>query len=355
MIIDADSHYLDPDVFKYVNQENKHKIPRFVFDHENRLIKVEFDKDPNFLSCNTLPPWSDNEYAGISNLDSRIEDFKRLSIDFQILNPQELALRFSYLVEKNLATNMAQSYNRRLLEICSEYPNKFAGPGLLALQDIDWSLNEIDWCKKVGINSVIIDNCWPDISDGKAYPLMFTPRFEEICSACQKNNMLLSIHGAHHKLPPKRSIPQFKAYDSQSISPGFARTSLVGLIISNILDKYPDLKVLLNEGGMNYPLRMYELLKRNEPNRDIDRYFQNNFHFTIETEQTDKLLSVIKKIGADKFLFATDYPHNDDGGANKFNDYEDFKNLSISENDFNLIGFKNAINLFQLDKEKINQ
>lgn len=355
MIVDADSHYLDPDVFKYIKQENKHKVPSFIVDQGNRLIEVKFDSDPNPLSCNTLPPWSDNDHAGLSNLDSRIEDFKKLSIDFQILNPQELAMRFSYMVEKNLAIDMAQSYNRKLLEICSEHPDKFAGPGMLALQDVDWSLSEIDWCKKVGINSVIVDSSWPNSNDRKAYPLVFTPRFDEICAACEKNNMLLSLHHAQHKLPSKQSIPQFTAYDSQNGSPGYARTSLVGLIISGILDKYPDLKVLINEGGMNYPLRIYQLLKTNEPNRDIDRYFQNNFHFTIETEQTEKLLEGINKFGAGRFLFATDYPHNDDGGSNKFNDYKDFKNLPISEIDFDLIGFENAVKLFKLDKTKIRQ
>lgn len=352
MIVDADSHYLDPDVFKYVKQENKSKVPQFGFDQENRLIDVKFDIDPIPLTFNTLPAHYHNEHAGISNLDSRIEDFKQLSIDFQILNPQELALRFSYLVEKDLAIDMAQSYNRRLLEICYEYPNKFAGPGLLALQDIDWSLSEIDWCKKVGIHSVIVDNCCPDMNYVTGYPLVSAPRFEEICAACEKNDMLLSIHNAMHHFTYK-SIPQFKDYNLQYYYPKHHLISLVGLVTSNILDKYPNLKVLISEGGMNFIQIAYNQLKIRNPNRNIDRYFQKNFYFTIETEQTELLLSAIKKFGADRFLFATDYPHNDEGGDNKFRDYLDFKNLPISKHDFNLIGFENAVNLFKLDKEII--
>jgi hypothetical protein len=35
--IDSDSHYIDPDIFKYVSEKNRSKVPSFDFDHEGRL------------------------------------------------------------------------------------------------------------------------------------------------------------------------------------------------------------------------------------------------------------------------------------------------------------------------------
>ena len=48
-------------------------------------------------------------------------------------------------------------------------------------------------------------------------------------------------------------------------------------------------------------------------------YFKNNFYFTIETEEPE-LPEAIEFLGAERFLFATDYPHDDPGGRMKFED-----------------------------------
>lgn len=345
--IDADSHYLDPEVFKYVSEQNIPLTPKFDFDSDQRLISVKFDKDPNSFSRNSNPPHGYNVYAGISNIKSRIKDFDKLGINFQILNPQELAMRFSYLVERNLAVDMAQSYNRRLKEIIDQYPNQFYGPALLALQDPEWSLKEIKWCKEVGINAVIIDTCWPDIDHLPSYPLVAAPRFEEICAECEKNDILIVAHHAMHQLNYK-TTPQFSDFGLDQYFPATHTTCLIGFISSGILDRHPKLKILFSEGGMGFINFSYGLLKLKNADADIDRYFKENFYFTIETEETEKLLSVIKKFGAERFLFATDYPHDDSGGMNKFNDHIDIENLPLSDNEKDLICYKNSLNLFKI-------
>lgn len=351
--IDADSHYLDPDVFKYVSDRNISRVPNFKFDSDQRLIAVDFDKDPNPLSRNSLPPHGYNDHAGLSNIESRIADFDRLGIDFQIINPQEMAMRFSYLVEPDLAVDMCQSYNRRIIEIFSQYPDKFAGPALLALQDSKWSLKEIEWCKEVGINAVIVDSCWPDVNYSAGYPLVAAPRFEDICAACEKNGIALSVHHAMHQINFK-TLPQFRDFGLDNYFPTAQMISLIGFITSGILDRYPALEILISEGGMGFIDFSYNLLKSKNPDLDIDRYFKENFYFTIETEDTEKLLSVIKKFGAERFLFATDYPHDDNGGRNKFKDHIDIENLPLTDYEKDLICYQNALKLFKISHLDLN-
>jgi predicted TIM-barrel fold metal-dependent hydrolase len=344
--IDSDSHYIDPEIFKYVSEENRSKVPTFDFDHEGRLIKVNFNIDPLPITFNPLEPHGDNKYAGISNLQSRINDFKSLGINFQILNPQENALRFSYLVEKNLAVDMAQSYNRRMLEIVNQYPDKFLAPALLALQDPEWSLTEIQWAKNNGFTSVIVDTDWPDQTYISGWPLVAAPRFEDICVECERLGLLLNIHHSMHQLGFDK-IPQFFNYGLHHLMPSKHMMALIGLITSGILLRHPNLKVLLSEGQMKYIGRSYDILVRMKiPN--IDQYFKENFWFTIETEDTENLLSLIKKFGADRFLFATDYPHDDPGGAMQWKDQHLIEQLPISEEEKDLICFKNSANIFQI-------
>ena len=71
-------------------------------------------------------------------------------------------------------------------------------------------------------------------------------------------------------------------------------------------------------------------------------YFKTNLHFTIETEEPE-LAEAVRLLGASRFLFATDYPHNDPGGRMKYKDVELFNaNRAIAEADKPFIWYKNA-------------
>jgi predicted TIM-barrel fold metal-dependent hydrolase len=345
--IDADSHYLDPKVFEFVGENNLGKLPNFDFDSEGRLIKVNYETDPAIITLNPCPPHADNRYPGISNIESRINDFEKLGINFQILNPQEHAMRFSYLVERSLAVDMAQSYNRNILKIFQKYPDKFSGPALLALQDIDWSLKEIQWAKEQGFKSVIVDTDWPDEKYITGWPLVSAPRFEEICAKCEELDILLSIHHAMHNLSFSK-LKQFTDYDLHLVYPSKHTTALVGLVTSGILDRHPNLKVLISEGLMRFIHVSHMHLKRIRPDTDIDHYFKNNFWFTIEAEDKENLMTAIKKFGADRFLFATDYPHDDPGGLMKFEDHKLIEELLLTEEEKDLICFGNALKIFEI-------
>ncbi len=87
----------------------------------------------------------------------------------------------------------------------------------------------------------------------------------------------------------------------------------------------------------------------NEKNKlPPSHYFKNNFYWTIETEEAE-LAEAVSFLGADRFLFATDYPHDDPGGRMKFKDVELLEaNKKISEVDKELIRWKNAKALFKL-------
>jgi predicted TIM-barrel fold metal-dependent hydrolase len=77
-------------------------------------------------------------------------------------------------------------------------------------------------------------------------------------------------------------------------------------------------------------------------------YLRKNVFFTIETEEAE-LAEAVSFLGAGRFLFATDYPHDDPGGLMKWQDAELFAgNESIAESDKDLIRSENAKRLFDL-------
>jgi predicted TIM-barrel fold metal-dependent hydrolase len=77
-------------------------------------------------------------------------------------------------------------------------------------------------------------------------------------------------------------------------------------------------------------------------------YFKRNFSWTIETEEPE-LPAAVEFLGAERFLFATDYPHDDPGGSMKWRDVELLAaNSQISAADKELIRAENARRLFKL-------
>lgn len=82
--------------------------------------------------------------------------------------------------------------------------------------------------------------------------------------------------------------------------------------------------------------------------RPESHYFERNFYFTMETEEPE-LAEAVEFLGADRFLFATDDPHDDPGGRMKFEDVRLLKeNTAISEQAKEQIRRQNAKRLFQL-------
>ena len=161
--------------------------------------------------------------------------------------------------------------------------------------------------------------------------------------------------------------------------------NLVSLITSGLLDDFPELKIIHAEmgakairplaqrldGAFTNPSFSYEdddgaaagsrrrLSSKapqlvppevaNEKNQlPPSHYFRKNFYWTIETEEPE-LADAVQFIGPERFLFATDYPHDDPGGRMKFKDVELLAaNPNLSQTAKELIRAGNAQRLFQL-------
>lgn len=351
--IDIDSHYLDPGVFDMVSEKNKHRVPKFSFSKEGKLLAVDYKEDPGKGSLNSFPPTFHNRFLGFCNIEERIKDFLNLGINFQILNPQEHAMRFNNMVEKELAVEMAFSYNRNLLKLMKKYPDKFSGCLLIVQQDIDWSLKEMEWGKQNGFEVVICDVSWNDGVQFPGWPITATPKIEELCAKCVELDMLLNLHHSMHHRDYYNHTRMFRNLKLHNLFPSNYTVALASLVTSGIIDRNPKLQILVCEGMMNFILDSYDFLRKNHDTNSL-KYFKENFHFTIETEQAEEFEKCIKLFGADRFLFATDYPHDDAGGEMKFQDHkiiETFQFLTEEEKD--LICYKNAIRIFKLKNLKI--
>ena len=391
MIIDCDTHFMPRDAFDRVPGALDALRPHLKFDDRGEYVGLDFPGSPPKVPGSTplSAPGTGANYLGMSDMEARVKDYAELGIERTCVLAQ-FSGWWSYLIEPALATAMAHSWNLSVLDLQKKYPRHVSGIALIALQDPDAAIKEMAWAKDNGFTGVAIDKVYPVkthcYSEGLGSQRQLWPFFR----AAANLDMPIYLHAVQHGHRLSNNV-WFQKDGLDFFVPNEGQMSLVSLFTSGLLDEYPSLKFVYTEAGTGFikplverldasfgtaivdydnedatpffrgrgpkhgdqnlqrakalePLEIY-LEKNKQP---ASHYFKNNFFFTIETEEPE-LPDAIDFIGADRFLFATDYPHDDPGGAMKFRDVRLLeKNARIKEADKECLRSGNARDFLHL-------
>ena len=389
MIVDCDTHFVPPDAFDYFQGTLAEKKPLFKFDEEGRCVDVDFPANAPEVPGTTPmpPPGSGGQFRCLWDMEARMKDYETMGISHQLVLPQFTGW-WSYLIDADLATAMARSHNEAVWKLALRYPGRLYGVGLVALQDVSGAIEEMERVWECGFKGVVLD---------KTYPVREHPCGETLGSRrelwpffrrAEEMGVPVFLHTVQHG-HRLCNLMSFQKEGLDVLAPNEGVMSLVSLFTSGLLDGFPKLKIVFTEAGtgfikplvqrldsifdrspVNYddenstprsrrkvPGRAKQVVSRevaSEKNRQrASHYFKNNFYFTIETEEPD-FAEAVEFLGAERFLFATDYPHDDPGGMMKYRDVELLKmNKKISESEKELIRCENARQLFALEKSTI--
>lgn len=391
MIIDCDTHLMPRDAFNGVDGALESIKPILKFDDQELYVDVDFPGYPaEVTGTSPLPaPGSGAMFKSLWDPVARMKDYDgRLGIDQHIILPQ-FSGWWSYLIEPELACRMARSHNESLLRLMHDYPGKILGVALVPLQDVAGAIAEMEWAKAQGFCSVVLDKVYPVKDHPYSEPLGSHRELWPFFQRAEQLSMPIYLHNVQHG-HRLSNLSIFQRDGLYIFAPQEGQMSLVSLITSGLLDDFPKLQFIFTEAGTSFikplvqwldkvldsppvdyadqedplntrgPLtKVGERLRRAraiapaqvflEKNRQpASYYFKNNFYFTIETEEPE-LVEAIAFLGAERFLFATDYPHDDPGGRMKFEDVRLLRDhKGISEAAKELIRYQNAQRLFQL-------
>jgi predicted TIM-barrel fold metal-dependent hydrolase len=283
---------------------------------------------------------------------------------------------------------MARSHNEALLRLTKQYPGRILAVALIPLQDVSRSIREMEWAKENGFCSVVLDKVFPVADHPYSEPLGSRRDLWPFFKRAEELSMPLYLHNVQHGHRISNLSP-FQRDGLYIFAPQEGQMSLVSLFTSGLLDEFPGLRFIFTEAGTSFIKPLVQWLDRvlerppvdyddqEEPlsNRTLTKvgerlrraralypadifleknqkpasyYFKNNFYFTIETEEPE-LVEAIEFLGPERFLFATDYPHDDPGGRMKFEDVRLFReNPGISEDAKEMVRWRNATQLFGL-------
>ena len=387
MIIDCDTHIMPSDAFDDMPEEFRDKAPIPRYSEEGLLIDIDFPGGPPEVPGVTPlgAPGSGASMKGLVDLQVRLDEMPVLGVDRQFILPQ-FSGWWTYMIEPALASAIARSYNLSNLRLMEHYGDRIIGVALVQLQDVPAAIREMEWAQKEGFCAVVLD---------KVYPVQDHPYGESLGShkelwpffaRAEEMEMPIYLHNIQHGHRIS-NLPNFQKDGLYLFAPQEGQMSLVSLVTSGLLDDFPGLQVIFTEAGTGFIKPLVDRLDAafNGPPVDYDgdadadvmrgvnaklrrhrafygpdvfleknkkpasHYFRNNFYFTIETEEA-ALPDAIEFLGPERFLFATDYPHDDPGGSMKFRDVQLLSiNQNISDETKELIRHGNAERLFKLN------
>ncbi len=249
----------------------------------------------------------------------RIAEMDRAGIDMQVLSNSGPSVE-EY--DAAVRGDLARSINDELSEAVRRHPDRFAGLATLAYGDPRGAADELERCVvTLGLKGAKINShVGGEYLDDRKYRVLF--------DRAEKLGVPVYLHP---KEPPPGLSKFFAPYAALSAPMwGFsvdASLHAMRLICSGLFDEYPKLKIILGHLGEGIPFWLWRIDNRwlkdrhSVPKKPPGEYFRNNFLVTTSGMFSDAALQCVHQtLGADRILFAVDYPFESNEEAVSFLD-----------------------------------
>jgi 2,3-dihydroxybenzoate decarboxylase len=293
--------------------------------------------------------WSGLQGKLLDLHDQRLAEMDRTGIEIEIISLNSNGIQS--ITDAAAAAALARKANDALAEAVAKRPDRFAGFAALPMQDPQAAAAELARCvRELKFKGALV-NSFSQVGSADSAVYYDLPQYRPFWAEVERLGVPFYLH-PRDPLPSRR-----QAYDGHPWligSPwGFAEETAMHalrLMGSGLLDDFPKLQIVIGHLGERIPYDLWRLdhRLRKVPDRPAKRtmtdYFRDNFHVTTSGNFcTQSLIHAILTIGADRVLFAVDYPFEDHmQGCDWFDAAE------IAEPDRLKIGRTNAMTLFGL-------
>jgi predicted TIM-barrel fold metal-dependent hydrolase len=253
--------------------------------------------------------------AGAANLEKRIADCDAEGIDVQVLYGG-LTIGLTGYTDTGLAADVARAYNDWLLgDVCRRYPDRLKGVATVPLQDVERSIEELQYAKAEGAVAVTIP---PAIADRN----LDDPSLRPFFAAAADADIAIGVHSAPGMNIPLPAAERFSNYAQVHLLsfPVDQMVAFTALALGGVLDEFPSLRFAFLEAGVGWaPYFLARAEEHREKRGDMlpgmtsaarEYVERGQCYFSVECE--DPFLEFyVEQLGPDSVVFASDYPHWD--------------------------------------------
>ncbi|TKD52070.1 amidohydrolase [Sphingomonas baiyangensis] len=220
------------------------------------------------------------------------------------------------------AVALARRSNDLLAALIARRPTRFAGLATIAPQSPDAAAREIERAvATLGLNGVMVNSHTND-------EYLDEPHYLPIFEAAHAMGVPIYIHP---RGPSAGMAAPYRKYGLETAIWGYgAETGLHGvrILVSGLLDRFPGLKIVLGHMGEGIPYWLWRIdymhrhgSGRPAMRRSVAETFRDHFIVTSSGMHSPEALRFcIDTLGADKLMWAIDYPYQETPGAVAFLD-----------------------------------
>lgn len=246
-----------------------------------------------------------------NDLEQRLKDMDREGIDVSVLFPTS-SFAVTSFIERDYAVAYARAYNDFAADFAKRSP-RLRAVGLLPFSDLKAAVAEVERIAKLGLAAVAV------ATQGMKEHLgaqTFWPIYDEM----QRLGLPLCVHNRRQGPLADGRFDSF-LYMHTIGRPVETFMQFAGLIYGGVPERFPRLRIAFLECGAGWVPYWMERMdeeweKRGKVEAPLCRrkpseYVRHgNLFFAAEPEE-EMLPYVIERIGEDRILFASDYPHWD--------------------------------------------
>lgn len=282
--------------------------------------------------------WTITDAMG--DVEGRLEALENFGICHQILSA---AVPFPFFLPEQEGYDLIRSINDAMCNVCDSYSRHFSAIACLPLTSVDNSLRELERAvDKLGMKGVIIGTnvCGKPLDSEE-----FLPLFAEL------NRRQIPVF--LHPVTPAE-VGLMKDYSLVSLIGFMFETTLAvsRMVLSGLLDRFPNLTMVLAHMGGTI-LHLWERIDRGHSvypdaakvvSAPPSEYFKR-FYFDVTCYDEISLNAALKRIGPERLLFGTDFPHPI---GNLKRTKEIYDRLDWDEKTKQAVFFENARRLYRL-------
>lgn len=282
--------------------------------------------------------------------ERRIRFMDEAGVDMQVLSygvgsPQNIT-------DRKVAVQLCKEANDELARLIAKHPTRFAGFALLPMADPQAAADELERAVKVlGLKGAMLSGTF----NGRFFD---EREFRPVFRRAAVLGVPIYLHPATIKGDVAKYYYQNEQW-SQVASAMFATAGygwhvdsgigVLRLIMSGIFDELPSLQIISGHWGELVPFYLNRLddqqSKTMKLPRKISDYYKSNIYITPSGFFSDaQLRYAIEAVGADRIIYAADYPFLIDKNTRAFLDM-----APISNEDRDKIGYLNAERLLKLN------
>jgi len=332
-VIDADGHVMEPNELYDQYLENRYKedldqLKReaaarpskwfFGLFHQlntGRPLGVPNPEKP-LIRSGRKPEGESPDPRGGFDPHIRIKDMNREGIDVAVLFAT-IVSSFCVLRSVEFELAMIRAYHRWLADYCEAYQNRLKGVAVVPMRAPELAAAEIHRVsKEPWVVGVYLS---PHMDD----KLLDHPDFAPIWDACEELDLPACFHGGTAR--PPFGVGTFEMTNNlflqhSATNPFEIMRAMAALIGGGVMDLHPRLRVALLEAGagwLPYWLERldehYELMPEYVPflkRKPSEAAASKNFFVSCDPDEAT-LPYVVRTVGAEHILYASDYPHFD--------------------------------------------